>query len=288
MLLRMQCLPKCRVLKSPKKDRGGGYMKIRILGCYGGQLLGFHLTSFLVNDTILLDAGSPTEILTLEEQSKIQHIFLSHTHLDHIKDIAFLADNRSLKRWSGDADAAPITIHSLQDNLDTLSEHFLNNKVWPDFTKIPTKKDGILKLQSFESECTVQIGDVHITPIGVNHPVPCTGFLLDQAGVQVLFTSDTGHTDRIWEVANAQPNLRAVIIDCSFPNYCEELAEMSGHLTPKGMAKELKKLNKLGEVAIYLYHMKPETLTEMATEVEAENIPHLRMLTQVDEFIIEA
>lgn len=263
-------------------------MRIRVLGCYGGQLLGFHLTSFLVNESILLDAGSPTEVLTLEEQSKIEHIFLSHTHLDHIKDIAFLADNRSLKRWSGSAEANVITIHSLQDNLNTLSKHFLNNIVWPDFTKIPSKKDSILKLKSFAAEEVVQVQGLKITPIGVTHPVPCTGFLLDQDGAQVIFTADTGHTDRIWEIANQQTNLKAVIIDCSFPNNCEELAKVSGHLTPKGMAKELKKLDKLGEISIYLYHMKPEVLTEMASEVEAEDIPHLRMLTQVDELIIEA
>ncbi len=263
-------------------------MKIRVLGCYGGQLLGFHLTSFLVNETVLLDAGSPTEVLTLEEQSRIEHIFLSHTHLDHIKDIAFLADNRSLKRWAGTIEASAITIHSLQENLDRLLEHFLNNIVWPDFTKIPTKKDAILKLKSFNSEQTINIEGLKITPIEVEHPVPCTGFLLDQDGAQVIFTADTGHTERIWEIANEQPNLKAVIIDCSFPNNCEALAEMSGHLTPQGMRKELSKLNKLGEISVYLYHMKPEVLTEMASEVEAENIPHLRMLTQVDELIIEA
>jgi len=263
-------------------------MKIRVLGCYGGQLLGFHLTSFLVNDTVLLDAGSPTEILTLEEQSNIEHIFLSHTHLDHIKDIAFLADNRSLKRWGGEPNASAITIHSLQENLDTLSKHFLNNIVWPDFTKIPTKKDAILKMQSFEVEEATVVDGLKITPIRVTHPVPCTGFLLDQDGAQMIFTADTGHTNRIWEIANAQPNLRALIIDCSFPNNCQELADISGHLTPKGMAKELAKLDRLGEIPIYLYHMKPEVLTEMASEVEAEGIPHLRMLTQVDELIIEA
>lgn len=263
-------------------------MKIRVLGCYGGQLLGFHLTSFLVNDTILLDAGSPTEVLTLEEQSEIEHIFLSHTHLDHIKDIAFLADNRSLKRWGGETQASAITIHSLQENLDTLKTHFLNHVVWPDFTRIPTQKDAILNMESFASEERVSVEGIHIMPILVNHPVPCTGFLLDDGMVQVVFSADTGPTDRIWEIANQQPNLRAVIIDCSFPNDCQELADVSGHLTPRGMVEELKKLDKFGKVPVYLYHMKPEVLTEMASEVEAEDIPHLRMLTQVDELVIEA
>jgi len=267
-------------------------MKIRVLGCYGGQLLGFHLTSFLVNETVLLDAGAPTEVLTLEEQAKIEHLFLSHTHLDHIKDIAFLADNRALKYWKFRAtdtnSVEAITVYSLQENLDVLSKHFLNNQVWPDFTRIPTKKDSVLKMRAFVAEEVVEVGDLKITPIKVAHPVPCTGFLLDQGGVQVIFTADTGHTERIWEVANQQPNLRAVIVDCSFPNAYEELANVSGHLTPRGMAENLRKLDKLGEIQIYLYHMKPEVLSEMAVEVDAENIPHLRMLTEVDELIIKA
>jgi len=261
-------------------------VKIRILGCYGGQLLGFHLSSFLVNDSILLDAGSPTVALTLEEQRHIRHVFISHTHLDHIQDIAFLADNRSLKRM-GDINANRcITIHSLQENLDTLKKHFLNNAIWPDFTQIPNINDPILKLSAIEPLKKVTVDHVTITPIPMNHPVPCTGFLLEQAGKQFIYSADTGITDTLWEVANAQPNLRGLIIDCSFPNDYSELAELSGHLTPKQMANELKKLHTLGQTPIYLFHMKPETLNVMTAEVEAENIPHVRMLTQVDELLL--
>ena len=261
-------------------------MKIRVLGCYGGQLLGFHLSSFLVNDSILLDAGSPTVALTLEEQRHIRHVFISHTHLDHIQDIAFLADNRSLKRMGGVDENRHITIHSLQDNLDTIKTHFLNDVVWPDFTQIPSVKDPILTLSTIEPLKSITVDRVTITPIPMNHPVPCTGFLLDQGGKQFIYSADTGITDTLWEVANAQPNLRGLIIDCSFPNAYQNLAEISGHLTPKQMASELKKLRALGEIPIYLFHMKPETLNVMTAEVEAEDIPHLRMLTQVDELLL--
>lgn len=261
-------------------------MRIKVLGCYGGQLLGFHLTSFLVNDSILLDAGSPTEALTLEEQHGIKHIFLSHTHLDHIKDIAFLADNRSLKRFGGEENNRHITIHSLQDNLDTLKEHFLNNLIWPDFTAIPTADDPILRLAPLCNEKAVMADGIRITPIGVNHPVPCTAFLLEKGDKQFIYSADTGPTDRLWEIANNQPNLRGLIIDCSFPNAYQHLADISGHHTPHSMAQELRKLDRLGEIPVYLYHMKPETLGIMTAEIEAENIPHLRMLTQVDEIVL--
>ena len=261
-------------------------MKIKVLGCYGGQLLGFHLTSFLVNESILLDAGCPTEALSLEEQHGIRHLFISHTHLDHIKDIGFLADNRSLKRLGGSADNRCVTVYSLQENIDVLKEHYLNNRVWPDFTRLPSAADPILKLQAIEAEKTIAVDGVSITPIPVNHPVPCTGFLLEQNGMQFIYTADTGHTDHIWEVANQQPNLRGIILDCSFPNAYEGLADISGHLTANGVATELKKLERLGRVPVYLYHMKPETLNVMTAEIERLNIPHLRMLTQVDELLL--
>ena len=260
-------------------------MRLRVLGCYGGQLLGFHLTSFLVNDTVLLDAGSPTEALNLEEQHRIRHVFISHTHLDHIKDIAFLADNRSLKRLGGEQANRTITIHSLSENIETLKRDFLNDRIWPDFTRIPSEDDPILVLSPLEPEKPVEADGLVITPVEVNHPVPCTGFIVDDGEAQLVYTADTGRTDRIWELANELPNLRAVIVDCSFPNAYARLAEISGHLTPAQMHEEVTKLDLLGEIPVYLYHMKPETLAQMTAEVEALNIPHLRMLSQVDELL---
>ena len=260
-------------------------MKIKVLGCYGGQLLGFRLPSFLVNDSILLDAGSPTEALSLEEQHAIRHICLSHTHLDHIKDIAFLADNRALKQLN-DGKTHTITIHSMKESNSSLRTHFLNNKIWPDFTTIPNQDEAILKLSDIQPEIAFEIDGVRVTAIPVTHPVACTGFLLEQDEMQVIYTADTGSTDRIWEVANAQPNLKAIIMDCSFPNALQHLADISGHLTPNGVLEELQKFNAVGRVPVYLYHMKPETLNIMTAEVEALDIAHLRMLTQVDELLL--
>jgi len=260
-------------------------MRIKVLGCYGGQLLGFRLTSFLVNDSILLDAGAPTEALSLEEQHDIRHICISHTHLDHIKDIAFIADNRSLKRLGGNQNNRCVTIHSLAENNRVMKKHFLNGAIWPDFTQIPNQEDGILRLKDFEPEIPFVLDGVRITPIEVNHPVPCTGFLLDQSGKQFIYTADTGNTDRIWEIANAQPNLKGIILDCSFPNAYQHLADISGHMTPNGIMQDLQKFKRLGSVPVYLYHMKPESLHIMTAEIEALDVPHLRMLTQVDEFL---
>ncbi|MDX8408666.1 MAG: 3',5'-cyclic-nucleotide phosphodiesterase [Mariprofundales bacterium] len=261
-------------------------MRIRVLGCYGGQLLGFHLSSFLVNDSILLDAGAPTESLTLEEQHHIRHIFISHVHLDHIKDIAFLADNRSLKRLGGDSRNRCMVVHSVPENIGYLKQHFINDIIWPDFTKIPSAEDPILQLEPLVEEQAVEVDGIRITPIRVNHPVPCTAFLLEEDGAQFIYSADTGPTDRLWEVANAQPNLQGLILDCSFPNSQQFLADLSGHMTSHDVGKELKKLNRLGEVPIYLFHMKPEALNTMMDEIGNEAIPLCKALTQIDELIV--
>ena len=261
-------------------------MRVKVLGCYGGQLIGFRLTSFLINDSILLDAGSPTEVLSLDEQHEIRHICLSHTHLDHIKDIAFLADNRAVRRMGGGVSNSSITIHSLPENNEVLRRHFLNEHIWPDFTRIPSPEDPTLRLHDIHPEQSFEVDGVTVTPIPVNHPVPCIGFLLDCHGKQLIYTADTGNTDRIWQIANQQPNLKAVIMDCSFPNDYIKLAEVSGHLTPAAMMRDLKKFDALGRVPVYLYHMKPESLNIMTAEIEALDVPHLRMLTQVDELLL--
>ncbi len=255
-------------------------MKIRVLGCYGGRLLDWHLTSFLVNESILLDAGSPTITLSLEEQFRIRHVFISHTHLDHINDVAFLADNRSIKLMREGQGDNNILVHSLPENIHTLSEDFLNDRIWPDFTRIPLQGRSILSMRAFQPEEVVEADGVRIMPILVNHPVPCTAFLLDQDGRQFLYSADTGITERMWEIANAQSDLRGVILDCSFPNEYAKLARISGHLTPEQMASELRKLKRLGEIPIYLFHMKPETIDAMLPQIEEQNIPGLRILEQ--------
>ncbi|OIO67324.1 MAG: MBL fold metallo-hydrolase [Zetaproteobacteria bacterium CG_4_9_14_3_um_filter_49_83] len=260
-------------------------MRIKVLGCYGGQLRGYALSSFLVNESILLDAGCPTRALTLEEQRHIHHLFVSHVHLDHIQDIAFLADNRALKRMGEDVKRT-ISIHTLQENIDIIKEHFLNDLIWPDFTVIPTVDDPILIMQPVTPYESIVVDGIKVTSIPVAHPVPCTAFMLEDNGCQFIYSADTGVTDELWRVANEQANLKGIIIDCSFPNAYEKLAHISGHLTPHLMAQEVKKLNAYGEVPIYLYHMKPETMELMIQQIEAERIPNLHLLDQTVEILV--
>jgi len=224
-------------------------MNLRFLGTYGGQTRDTGLTSFLVDECLALDAGSLTQMLSLEEQSRITDILISHTHLDHTLSLPFLADN-----LYGEIDHA-LRVHGTPETIDALRNHLFNEVIWPDFTALPSRENPIVKLMPYAPETPFQIGDLRVTAIPVNHVVPCHGFLLEGADGAMIYTADTATTDRIWEIANRVENLRAVIVDCSFPNDMEELAVVSGHMTPRMLARDLEKLTVDCEVLVY--HLKP-------------------------------
>ncbi len=235
-------------------------MKIRILGCHGSELPGMHLSSYLIDDSVILDAGGLTSTLNFEEQKKIKHILISHSHLDHIKDIAFLADNLQ------EAPATPIEIISSEEVIRAIKEHLFNNRIWPDFTKLPSEKKPILKYRPIEVNTPFKIAGLEINTIYASHVVPTVSYFISKNNSTVLFTADTGPTNKIWEEANKINNLKAVFIDTTFPNKMQGLADKSKHLTPQKLREELKKLKQ--KATIYSYHNKGRFKQELEQEIK--------------------
>lgn len=255
-------------------------MEVRILGVYGGQLPGKRLTSFLVNDSILIDAGGATSSLDLEEQNAIRHILISHTHLDHIKDIPFLADNVIGMK------PHPIDVIGVGEVIDSLKSHLLNNDIWPDFTVIPSKDEPVLRWREESEEAPFAVEDIEIEFVRTNHPVPTFGMFLTQGDATLLYTADTGPTERIWERAREYPNIKAVILETSFPDRLAELSLISGHLSPCHLKDELKKFDREG-VPVYLYHFKPAFEAELNEEVAALGDKRLIPLSQGEVLTID-
>ncbi len=247
-------------------------MELRILGCSGGEAEGERLTGLLVNGRVALDAGSLTGALTVKEQIGIRHIFISHSHLDHICTLPFFTKN-----VFGHVDA-PVEIHALPETLDVLRRHLFNDELWPDFSVIPTPDKPTIRYTEVEPDRAYEVEGLSITPIRVNHLVPCVGYKVEDSKDAFIFTSDTTHTDRIWEVANATPNLRLLITEASFPNDQEWLAEASKHLTPAMLGTELRKLKK--DVPVGIYHLTPGDREAMLPELEALKDPRVRLLEQ--------
>lgn len=248
-------------------------MKLRVLGCFGGQGHGFHLSSFLIDERYLVDAGSASSALSLEDQTKIDHILLTHAHLDHILSIFFIADNVLGQRQN------PITVYSIPHVVNSLQDHMLNNKIWPDFTRIPDSKTPTLSLKVIAEGSSYSIGDLVFMPIAVNHSVPAVGYLVKGSTGSILYTGDTGPTEKIWKVASSVKDLKAIIAEVSFPNRLQPIADLSGHLTPQGLQKEIAKAGNLSS-ALYATHLKPQFLEEISQELHSPRGKKIQILEQ--------
>lgn len=244
-------------------------MKFRVLGGDGGVAIGFQTTSFLINDDILIDAGSAATSLTTEEQEKINYVFISHCHLDHIKDLCFLADNVFSSRGT------PVQVVTTQKNINILKKYVFNNKIWPDFSKLSNGNCKILEWVPIKKKMT--IGNVTVQIYDVNHPVPAIGFQISDGNASIVVTGDTGPTEAIWRAANNSANLKAIFTEIAFPNGEGHVAESAGHFTPATFAREYKKIKK--NVPIYIYHLKPTFYNALKEEIEELGLPNLRYVT---------
>jgi cAMP phosphodiesterase len=246
---------------------------IKVGGCFGSESLGFHSVGFLVNGSLLLEGGTVTSTFSLEEQKAIEDIIISHIHLDHTKELFFLVDNLA------PLNARTITFSGVDSVVEGVRRHLFNEQLWPDFTRLPNESKPVLRFQIIPENVFTRIGGLEVKPVPVNHPVPATGYILKEPGCAVVYTGDTGSTRRIWEEARREEELKAVLVETSFPDEMEELAEKSGHLTPKLLLKELELLDR-PEVPVYLFHMKPLHLDKITREVKEITKFNVQLLEQ--------
>ncbi len=224
-------------------------MRIRVLGCSGGIGGSLRTTAFLVDDDILVDAGTGVGDLPLESLARIDHIFVSHSHLDHVTSIPFLVDTVCWMRGS------PIAVYGIKATLDILRAHLFNWKVWPDFTQIPDGDNPFMVYREIEVGQTVDLGGRRITAIPANHTVPAVGYLLDSGQASLAYTGDTTGNEGLWKAVNAAANLRYLLIETAFSNKERDIAVASKHLCPDMLARELEKMRARPEV--FITHLKP-------------------------------
>jgi cAMP phosphodiesterase len=216
--------------------------------------------SFLINDSILIDAGTIGSKLTLDEQLKIRHILLSHLHFDHIKELPTLADNRS------GTPGPPVTLASIAPVVEGLRTHIFNWQVYPNFFSLPSEKEPVFTSQVLQLGAASKVADLSIIPIAVNHSVPTVGFVIDDGHAAVLYSGDTYETEELWRVAASIPHLKAAFIEVSYPNREASLAFEAKHLTPSLFLKEFRKLRR-PDLPVYLYHMKPRFRRQIEEEI---------------------
>ena len=247
-------------------------MEVQVLGAFGGESPECRLTCLLINGCTALDAGSLSQALPIERQAGVRTILLTHSHMDHTSALPFFIENVFGKTEGAiDLYASAATIYAIR-------KHLFNNETWPDFTRLPNHLVPAIRFHEFADEVPFTIEGVSYTPIRVNHVVPTHGFLIQQEGAALLWSSDTGPTERLWEIANATANLRAVALETSFDNAYQHLADISLHLTPQGLAEELKKLRR--RVPVLVHHLKPAFIEKIRQEIADLQLPDLSFLEQ--------
>lgn len=255
-------------------------MKVRILGCSGG-IGGPHLrtTSMLVDHDLLVDAGTGVADLSRDELAGIDHVFLTHSHLDHIASLPLLIDSVS------DLRAQALTVHATAATLEIIRKHIFNWAIWPDFTLIPSREKPLMQYRPITLGQSVCLGQRMITALPAEHTVPAVGYHLDSGAGSLVFTGDTTVNDAFWPVVNRIGNLRYLLIETAFANREQRLAEISKHLCPSMLASELRKL--AIDAEIYISHLKPGQAELTMAEVRqsaGDLAPKMLQNNQVFEF----
>ncbi len=220
-----------------------------MLGCSGGIGGQLRTTSLLLDDDVLIDAGTGVGDLSLEAMARIDHIFVTHSHLDHVASIPFLLDT------VGGMRDAPVTVHALPETIAVLKAHLFNWKLWPDFTEIPSPERPLLRFLPVTVGSGRTIGGRTITPLPANHVVPAAGYRLDSGAASLVFTGDTTTCDELWHAVNRIGNLRYLIVETAFSDAERELAIRAKHLCPGLLGEQLKLLTRPAE--IFITHLKP-------------------------------
>ena len=254
-------------------------MKLRVLGCSGGIGGNFRTTSLLLDHDVLIDAGTGLGDLSLAEMSVIDHVFLTHSHLDHVACLPLLVDSVGFMRDK------PLLIHATAETLAILQQHVFNWEIWPDFAEIPNLHQPVMRYEEIKLGETIDVGGRKLTPLPVNHVVPAVGFRIDSGLASLVFSGDTTTCDELWKAVNQIQNLRYLIIETAFSEAEKELAVLSKHLCPSMLAEELKKLKLDPE--IFITHLKPGevelTMREISERVQGVN-PKLLQNGQTFEF----
>jgi len=247
--------------------------QLRVLGCSGGISSDLRTTSLLINENILIDAGTGVGDLTLDELRKIDHVFLTHSHLDHICSVPFIADA------VGNSRETPLKVYGIYQTIHALQEHVFNNVIWPDFTKIPSRNKPFISLHLLEIDESINLDGLVITPLPVDHSISANGYALKSDSGTMIFSGDTGVSDAFWNAVNSQSNIQHIVIETSFLDQEEDLAIVSGHLSPSLLMQELTKLNMKAchpELQIWICHLKPDGGNDIMQQItnQSKTLPY--------------
>ena len=249
-------------------------MRIRVLGCSGGIGAGSRTSALLIDGDVLIDAGTGIGDLALEDLKPIRHVFLTHAHLDHIAGLPMLVDSVFDENFE-----VPLTVYAREETLRAVKDHLFNDVIWPDFAKLPSPGNPMLRYQVCSPGDTVTIDHRDFYAIDVMHSVPSLGYTVQNSGGVFAISGDTKTNQTLWPVLNACDDLKVLVIEVSFPDEMERLATDAGHYCPRTMTEDLERLQHSPE--IWLTGMKPGQEERILRQViKAAPDKNIRMLSR--------
>ena len=255
-------------------------MRVRVLGCSGAIARDCRTTSFLLDQHTLIDAGTGVGDLTFEEMVRIEDVFLTHTHLDHIACLPLMVDTTASARTG-----RPLRVHALPETIAALRQHVFNDVIWPDFTRLPSASSPLVTFEPLSTGDILKAGDCIIEVLPAEHSVPAVGYALRSAARPEapwwVFSGDTERNPAFWARINAM-DVAMLVIETAFSNRERELARLSRHLSPAVLADELDQIDTARQFPIYITHTKPaetETIMRELAEFDqvrpaARDVPH--------------
>jgi ribonuclease BN (tRNA processing enzyme) len=244
-------------------------MKVRVLGCSGAIARGSRTTSFLIDTDILVDAGTGVGDLTVGEMLRIDHVFITHAHLDHIAALPLMLDAMGARRRQ------PVIVHALPRTIEAMRAHIFNNLIWPDFSRIPSEAEPFMRFETIEMGDVVEIGGRRIEALPAQHTVPAVGYAVsadparraDGKPATWVFSGDTGPNPAFWQRVNQLDEVRMLVIETAFSRRESKLAEISQHLSPDTLAQELAQIAPDKDYPIYITHTKPTETVQILVEL---------------------
>jgi ribonuclease BN (tRNA processing enzyme) len=255
-------------------------MELRVVGCHGGETPRHRTSAFVVDERLAIDAGSLTSGLDLKLQFRLSAVLVSHAHLDHIRDLATIADNRC------QAECEPLIVAASSGTVRALKKHFFNNLIWPDFSEIPSKEHPTVRFVELKPERPRDIAGYRVRSVMVDHTIESSGFIVEGKDATIAYSGDTGPTDRLWQLLRQEKNLKALLMEVSFPDREQKLATVSGHHTPRTLATDLKKFPKPKDLPTLLYHSKPVFQSEVEQECARLKGVNLAVVGIGDQFVL--
>ncbi len=229
-----------------------------------------HLLSVVIDDRVAIDAGCLAFSCSAKQREQIRDIVLTHTHLDHIASLPMYIDDLFATLTE------PIRVHATREMIDILERDIFNWAIYPRFSELSNSHGKVVEYHAFAAGETINVEHLSIQSIPVNHKVAANGFIIAADDSSIAITGDTAETDEMWLECNSREDLKAVLVECAFPNEMSDLAEASHHLVPQMLATEVQKLR--NNARIFVINLKPMYRERVVEQIGSLGLPNVEIL----------